>query len=135
MPEQNRRKAKKKHLRRHAGASASQSVPGLLPYVERHLIMARQLHFTLSDPELSLKCLFCAGIDLAAFPRPTGDAAEAAVAAPTPLFPANAHPRYLRLTCNAIPAQQVRHRLSYIHKQSVLALVKQSTGASVLRHT
>lgn len=49
----------------------------------------------------------CAGIDLASFPRPTGDAAEAAVAAPTPLFPANAHPRYLRLTCNAIPAQQV----------------------------
>lgn len=51
----------------------------------------------------------CAGIDLAAFPRPTGDAAEAAIAAPTPLFPANAHPRYLRLTCNAIPAQQVSH--------------------------
>ncbi|KAL3141459.1 hypothetical protein ABBQ32_005024 [Trebouxia sp. C0010 RCD-2024] len=47
-----------------------------------------------------------AGIDLASFPRPTGDAAEAAVAPPTPLFPANAHPRYLRLTCNAIPAQQ-----------------------------
>lgn len=51
--------------------------------------------------------LWCAGIDLAAFPRPTGDAAEGAVAAPAPLFPANAHPRYLRLTCNAIPAQQV----------------------------
>ena len=49
-----------------------------------------------------------AGIDLAAFPRPTGEAAEAAVAAPAPIFPANANPRYLRLTCNAIPAQQVR---------------------------
>lgn len=49
-----------------------------------------------------------AGIDLASFPRPTGEAAEAAVAAPAPIFPANANPRYLRLTCNAIPAQQVR---------------------------
>ena len=48
-----------------------------------------------------------AGVDLASFPRPTGQAAEAAVAAPVPVFPANANPRYLRLTCNAIPAQQV----------------------------
>ncbi|KAL0025356.1 hypothetical protein WJX79_010862 [Trebouxia sp. C0005] len=46
------------------------------------------------------------GVDLASFPRPTGQAAEAAVAAPVPVFPANANPRYLRLTCNAIPAQQ-----------------------------
>ncbi|DBA76931.1 TPA: hypothetical protein ACH3X1_009527 [Trebouxia sp. C0004] len=46
------------------------------------------------------------GVDLASFPRPTGQAAEAAVAAPVPTFPANANPRYLRLTCNAIPAQQ-----------------------------
>ena len=48
-----------------------------------------------------------AGVDLASFPRPTGQAAEAAVAALVPVFPANANPRYLRLTCNAIPAQQV----------------------------
>lgn len=47
-----------------------------------------------------------AGVDLASFPRPTGAAAEAAAAAPVPLFPGNANPRYLRLTCNAIPAQQ-----------------------------
>lgn len=51
-------------------------------------------------------CLL-AGVDIASFPRPTGAAAEAAIAAPTPLYTANADPRYLRLTCNAIPAQQV----------------------------
>ena len=65
-----------------------------------------------------MKRPYSAGIDLAAFPRPTGDAAEAAVAAPTPLFPANAHPRYLRLTCNAIPAQQVSDTLGYISRAS-----------------
>ena len=72
----------------------------------------------LSNLEPSLKSLRCAGIDLSAFPRPTGDAAEAAVAAPAPLFPANAHPRYLRLTCNAIPAQQVSCTLSYTSRVS-----------------
>ena len=62
-----------------------------------------------------------AGVDLASFPRPTGQAAEAAVAAPVPVFPANANPRYLRLTCNAIPAQQVCwHTHHHCHSASSL---------------
>ncbi len=65
-----------------------------------------------------------AGVDLASFPRPTGQAAEAAVAAPVPVFPANANPRYLRLTCNAIPAQQVcRHTHTHHHCHSASSLM------------
>ncbi len=40
------------------------------------------------------------------YPRPTGEAAETAGQAPPPFQPGNCDPRYMRLTCNAIPSQQ-----------------------------
>ncbi len=40
------------------------------------------------------------------YPRPTGEAAETAGLAPPPFQQGNCEPRFMRLTCNAIPSQQ-----------------------------
>jgi hypothetical protein len=45
--------------------------------------------------------------DPAYYPRPTGEEAAAARAAPPPFHPGNCSPRFMRLTVNAIPSQQV----------------------------
>ena len=46
------------------------------------------------------------GGDPAYFPRPTGDAAAGAGDAPPPPYPGNCDARFMRMTVNAIPAQQ-----------------------------
>jgi len=46
------------------------------------------------------------GGDPSAFPRPAGDAAGAAGAMPTHPVPGSCDPRFMRLTVNAVPAQQ-----------------------------
>ncbi len=46
--------------------------------------------------------------DPAYYPRPTGEEAAAAGAPPPPFLPGNCEPRFMRLTVNAIPAQQAR---------------------------
>ena len=45
--------------------------------------------------------------DPAYYPRPTGAEAEAAGAPPAAFLPGNCDPRFMRLTVNAIPVQQV----------------------------
>ena len=45
--------------------------------------------------------------DPAYYPRPTGEEAAMAGAPPPPFLPGNCDPRYMRLTVNAVPAQQV----------------------------
>ena len=52
-------------------------------------------------------CVLLAGVDPALFPRPVGDAREQALAARSGKFPENPDPRFMRLACNAVPAQQV----------------------------
>ena len=47
-------------------------------------------------------------MDPAYYPRPTGEDAEAAGQPPPPFQPGNCDPRFMRLTCNAIPSQQAR---------------------------
>ncbi|KAK9811733.1 hypothetical protein WJX72_009241 [[Myrmecia] bisecta] len=46
------------------------------------------------------------GVNPEYFPRPTGDAQEAAVKAPEPVHPGNAPSRFIRLTVNAVPNSQ-----------------------------
>ena len=46
------------------------------------------------------------GGDPSAFPRPTGEAAAAAAQAPAGALPGSCEPRFMRMTVNAIPAQQ-----------------------------
>ena len=48
-----------------------------------------------------------AGVDPGLFPRPVGNAREQALAARSGKFPENPDPRFMRLACNAVPAQQV----------------------------
>ena len=45
-------------------------------------------------------------MDPAYYPRPAGEDAEAAGQPPPPFQPGNCDPRFMRLTCNAIPSQQ-----------------------------
>ena len=71
-----------------------------------------------------------ASTDPAYYPRPTGAAAETAGQAPPPFQPGNCDPRYMRLTCNAIPSQQARPGfLTNIHMDTAHgALCLQSTS-------
>ena len=45
-------------------------------------------------------------MDPAYYPRPTGEDASTAGQPPPPFQPGNCDPRFMRLTCNAIPSQQ-----------------------------
>lgn len=45
-------------------------------------------------------------MDPAYYPRPTGEDAGVAGQPPPPFQPGNCDPRFMRLTCNAIPSQQ-----------------------------
>lgn len=62
-------------------------------------------------------------VDTTMYPRPVGVEAETAGVAPPPAFEGNCDSRFMRLTVNGIPAQQVRR----------LALVLSSGRESLLR--
>ena len=60
-------------------------------------------------------------IDPAYYPRPTGEDAETAGLPPPPFQQGNCDPRFMRLTVNAIPSQQVSVGLHLPGTQLVLA--------------
>ena len=70
--------------------------------------------------------------DPAYLPRPAGPEAEPAARPPPPFHKGNCDPRFIRLTTNAVPAQQV-HRMPCL--QTVGPLSSERGGAHVCSRT